>query len=372
MNFRRVYAIARLECWRILRDRMSFSLILLVPAMQIALFGAAIDLNPKNVRIGLSGGSPAQIEQVSKVIVNSGYFADPELFQGVEDARRALASGQLQVTVDLPDDGDVFDDPDQELGSVVVAIDGADAGAVFPAVAALERLMWTEAATRLAQGLDREGSLNRLKNIDVQWLYNPEKKTSWTLLPGLIGVVIMISMLMLGALCFAREREEGSLEALRFMPVSSVELLTGKLGPYLVVSLVQVLLVVTTAVFVFDVPLRGPVFVLVSLAILVAAVHLLLGLTISILVKNQLQALQAAVAFYLPSMLLSGFMFPFSGMPTWAQGIGTALPLTHFVSAARDVMLKGHQGWPIAQTIALVTFAVFFGVAVNMLIKRRL
>lgn len=371
MNLRRVYAISRMESWRILRDRMSFSLILLVPAMQIALFGAAIDLNPKNVRVGLAGGSPAQIEQISKVLLESGYFSDPELFQVGVDTRRAVASGRLQVSIELPDHGDVFDDPEQELGPVVVSIDGADAGAVLPAIAALERSMWTQAATRLAEETGRKGALNRLKNIDVQWLYNPEKRTAWTLLPGLIGVVIMISMLMLGALCFAREREEGSLEALRFMPLSSVELGFGKITPYLIVALVQILLVVITAVAVFDVPLRGSVAVLLSLAILVATVHLLLGLIVSILVKNQLQALQAAVAFYLPSMLLSGFMFPFSGMPTWAQHIGTALPLTHFVSAARDVMLKGYQGWPNAQVIVLLVFTFSLSAVLIVLLKRQ-
>lgn len=370
MKIRRVFAIARLEWLRILRDRMSFSLILLVPAMQIALFGAAIDLNPTDVRVGINGGSPAQVEQISKILSQSAYFAEPEPLETVENAEDALAFGQLQVLIQLPDQGDLFDDPEQELGSVLVSIDGTDAGAVLPAIAALERLVWRNAATRIAEQLEADGALKQLENIEFIWLYNAEKRTSWTLLPGLLGVVIMISMLMLGALCLAREREEGSLEALMMMPVSVSDLIVGKTTPYMIVASIQIVLVGVVAVGVFDVPLRGSVLALMVLAILLALVHLLLGLLVSALVKNQLQALQAAVAFYLPSMLLSGFMFPFSGMPSWAQQIGVALPLTHFVGPARDIMLKGQGDWPLVPTIVLLGIAIGAVISLKAALKR--
>ncbi len=370
MNFRRAYAIAKMEWWRILRDRMSFSLILLVPAIQIALFGAAIELNPKNVKVGLTGGSPAQLEQISEILVQSGYFANPLLYRAPEEAQEAVSAGSIQVAIDLADEGDIYENPERDLRPIVVSIDGTNAGAVLPAISALERLVWAKAAERLARAHGTETSLNQLKKIEFKWLYNPDKLTTWTLLPGLGGVVTMISMLMLGALCFAREREQGSLEALRMLPISSPELIAGKIAPYMVVALIQFLLVGITVVEVFDVPMRGPVTGLPALAILVALVHLMLGLIISALVISQLQALQAAVAFYLPSMLLSGFMFPFSAMPTWAQKMGLALPLTHFVGPARDIMLKGEAGWPLEPLFILTVLSVLLAVALNTAVIR--
>jgi ABC-2 type transport system permease protein len=191
--------------------------------------------------------------------------------------------------------------------------------------------------------------------IDVDWLYNSQRRTAWTIALGLAGVIVMISMLMLGALTLVREREQGSWESLLATPVDALDALIGKLSPYVVIGTAQGLIVVGLAQILFDLPARGGVWALLVAAPVYAAANLILGFAFSAMAESQLQAMQAAVFFYLPSMLLSGFMFPFQGMPGWARAIGNMLPLTHFVRAARGVLLKGqdaafviHEMWPVA------------------------
>lgn len=370
MKTLRIKALAKLEWRRILRDRMSFSLILVVPAIQILLFGAAINLNPSGVKIAIAGGTPSQVELVTAMVAETGYFAPPEIFSVSGSGRNALVAGLAQVAIDLPDEDILYENPELELGSIEVSIDGSDIGAVLPAVRTLERQVWSRFANQLVQTEERQGLVKSLENINLSWVYNPDKLTVWSLMPGLIGVVTMISMLMLGALCISREKEQGSWELLGIMPITAEELILGKSLPYVAVAAVQVLLVTNVAVFVFDVPLVGSVWALAVLALMAALVHLVTGLLISVLASNQLQALQIAVGLYLPSMLLSGFMFPFSGMPSWAQMLGQALPLTYFVSSARDIMLKGGQGWPLEAIVVLGMIALLIFLCLRMLLNK--
>jgi ABC-2 type transport system permease protein len=196
----------------------------------------------------------------------------------------------------------------------------------------------------------------------VAWLYNPEARTSWSLTPGLVGVIVMISMLLLGALTLVREREQGTWEALLATAADGVDALLGKLAPYLIAGVAQATAVACAAHVFYHVPLAGSLATLLLAASLLAAAHLLLGFALSALAATQLQAIQSAVFFYLPSMLLSGFMFPFAGMPRWAQWLGNCLPLTHFVRIARGVMLRGDglgallpEFWPIALFACIAT-----------------
>ncbi len=342
----RMMAIARIETLRLVRDRVAISLIALVPAVQIVLFGYAVDLDPKNVPIAIAGGDEASVGHAVRVIRETGYFNIVAEALPAGAAARMVAGGRTLVGIELPtrlDDAETGDDPIRTR----VVVDATDPAAVRPALAALETAYW--------RGRVASSSLDDATPIDVDWLYNPQRKTAWTIVPGLVGVIVMISMLMLGALTLVRERERGSWETLLATPVTGLDALVGKLSPYVLVGTAQGLIVVGIARMLFDLPAKGGLWALLAAAPIYAAANLILGFAISALAESQMQAVQGAVFFYLPSMLLSGFMFPFQGMPAWARAIGDLLPLTHFVRAARGVLLKGEDAalvtqemWPVA------------------------
>src|SRR5882757_8716350 len=352
-HLRRMLAVAHVEVLHLVWDPTTVSLILLVPAIQIVLFGYAINLDPKHVPIAIAGDYDLKAEKVRATIERTGYFmivADG-LRPGI--AERMVVEGKARVGIEIPA---ADSDSDILAGQPRIVVDAVDPSAVRPALAALENAYWRQIAELYAIG--------PVPSPDVEWLYNPEGRTSWTIVPGLAGVVVMISMLMLGALSLVRERERGSWETLLATPVDAVDALVGKLSPYVIVGTVQTAVVIGVARLLFDLPVTGDLWALLVAAPLYAAAHLILGFAFSALAESQMQAIQGAVFFYLPSMLLSGFMFPFQGMPTWARVIGEALPLTHFVRATRGVLLKGeggalvgHEMWPVA--LFALTVAAF-------------
>jgi ABC-2 type transport system permease protein len=344
LRLRRMMAVARIETLRLMRDRVATSLIALVPAVQIVLFGYAVNLDPKNVPIAIGGSDAPLVERTARIVEETGYFkiVGNDLPPGA--AERMVVAGRALVAIELPPSPD-----EEEAGGTPmrVVVDATDPGAVRPAMAALETAYWQKRATTF--------SLDDRPSVDVDWLYNPQRRTAWTIVPGLVGVIVMISMLMLGALTLVRERERGSWEALLATPVDALDALVGKLSPYIVIGTVQGIVAVGLAQLLFDLPARGGLWALLAAAPVYASANLILGFAFSALAESQMQAMQGAVFFYLPSMLLSGFMFPFQGMPGWAQAIGEVLPLTHFVRAARDVLLKGQgadlvsqEMWPVA------------------------
>jgi ABC-2 type transport system permease protein len=250
-------------------------------------------------------------------------------------------------------------------GNPKVFVDATDPAAVRPALAALESAYWQHVAQLNAIG--------PLPPEDVEWLYNPEGRTAWTIVPGLAGVVVMISMLMLGALTLVRERELGSWETLLATPVEAIDVLVGKLSPYVVVGTVQAGTVIYLARLLFDLPVTGNPCALLLATPLYAATHLILGFAISSVTESQMQAIQVAVFFYLPSMLLSGFIFPFIGMPRWAQVIGGMLPLTHFVRATRAVLLRGAGASVVtSEMLPVALFAVAAAVLALGAYRRRI
>lgn len=371
----RIRAVAHVEGLRLLRDRTSFSLIVAVPVLQIILFGAAVNLDPRQVSLAVVGGSPSTQKTVTQVAKNTGYFNEAQLGLEPDRATDLIARRLASVVIELPDDSALFeeDTPDDFDETTRVFIDGSDAGAVAPALSALEREMWRHVARGLAEDADLESLIKSREKIETVWLYNPGRDTTWTLLPGLLGVIVMISMLMLGALSLAREREQGTWEALLMMPTTAAEVLAGKVLPYIAIAFVQVILVTMCATIGFGLPFVGSVLLLFTGTLLFAFAHLVLGFLLSAVVENQIQALQGAVAFYLPSMLLSGFMFPFSGMPGWAQIVGNVLPLTHYVRFARDIMLKGSPGAEAAGFLApIALFALVASLMALILFRRRL
>ena len=372
----RIMAVASVETRRLLRDRTSFSLIVLVPVLQIILFGLTVNLDPRNVPVAIAGGSPSSQERVVELIETTRYFGEPVVEIEPGAALLLLEQGLVKLAIELPDDTQFFEEQTVykagDTSNIRVYIDGADAGAVAPAAAALEHAVLKQVAVRATEGAGQPELLAKLEALETEWLYNPDQQTSWTIMPGLIGVIVMISMLMLGALTLAREREQGTWEMLLVLPVDAADVLLGKLLPYVAIAFIQILLSTTAAVSILGVPLAGGPLILGFAALLLAFAHLTLGLTLSALVANQMQALQGAVAFYLPSMLLSGFMFPFSGMPKWAQVIGELLPLTHFVRIARDVMLRGTTEHSATDMIGIALFAMGFAVVALFVFRARL
>ena len=345
-RLRRMMAVARIETLRLVRDRVAISLIALVPAVQIVLFGYAVNLDPKNVPIAIAGSDGISVERALRIVGETGYFKiiGEALPSGA--AERMVVAGRALVGIELPPSPDKEEAGGAPVRARVV-VDATDPGAVRPALAALETAYWQKRATTF--------SLDDRPSVDVDWLYNPQRRTAWTIVPGLVGVIVMISMLMLGALTLVRERERGSWESLLATPVDALDALVGKLSPYIVIGTVQGVVAVGLAQLLFDLPARGGIWALLAAAPVYATANLILGFAFSALAESQMQAMQGAVFFYLPSMLLSGFMFPFQGMPGWARGIGEVLPLTHFVRAARGVLLKGQDAalvaqemWPVA------------------------
>jgi ABC-2 type transport system permease protein len=345
-RLRRMMAVARIETMRLVRDRVAISLILVVPAVQIMLFGYAVNFDPKGIPIAIAGSDGSSIERAARIVGEADYFTIVGEALPSGAARRMVIAGRALVGLELPPPLD-----EEEAGGVParvrVVVDASDPAAVRPALAALETAYWRKRATTF--------SLNDGAAIDVDWLYNPERRTAWTIVPGLAGVIVMISMLMLGAVTLVRERERGSWESLLATPVDAFDALVGKLSPYVIIGAAQGAVVVGLARLLFGLPVSSGIWALLGATPVYAAANLLLGFAFSALAESQMQAMQGAVFFYLPSMLLSGFMFPFQGMPGWARAIGEVLPLTHFVRATRGALLKGEGGafiayemWPVA------------------------
>jgi len=355
-------AVARIETLRLTRDRTSLSLILVVPAIQIVLFGYAINLNPKHVPIAVAGDQNGTVARLRRAIDETDYFSvvGDELEPGL--AEDMVSRGKALVGIELPPPLD-YNAPDAPVTNPRVIVDASDPGAVRPALAALERAYWRKVVAAC--------SLVPSPPVDVEWLYNPDGRTAWTIVPGLVGVIVMISMLMLGALTLVRERERGSWETLLATPVDAFDALVGKLSPYVVIGAAQGAIAIALARLLFDLPVNGSLSALLLAVPLYATAHLVLGFAFSALAESQLQAIQGAVFFYLPSMLLSGFMFPFQGMPGWARAIGQTLPLTHFVRAARGVLLKGDGASLVVSEMLPVALFTLFAAFVALAAYRR-
>ncbi len=337
------------------RDRATFAMIAGIPVVQLLLFGYAINSDPKHlptVVLDADGGPYAR--SIVQAMRHSDYFYIMDNAGSEAGARGLLQLGKAQFVLNIPVDfsrrllrG--------ERPAVLLEADATDPAATGPALSAMSLLM--------ADVLDRDlpGPLAELHGsagpaeLIIHRHYNPENITQYNTVPGLMGVVLTMTMVIITALAITRERERGTMENLLATPARPLEVLTGKILPYIAVGYIQVSLVLVVARWLFNVPMVGSVALLYAVALVFIAANLAVGITFSTLAKNQLQAVQMAFFFFLPSLLLSGFMFPFRGMPEWAQAIGSCLPLTHFLRIARGVLLKGggfadiaQEIWPIA------------------------
>jgi len=343
-SWNRFVAVLVKEFVQMRRDRLTFAMMVGVPVMQLVLFGFAINLDPKGLPTAVvSAESSAFSRTFVRAMENSGYFrviAQPAL---VEEGERMLARGEVQFLLQVPAD---FSRRLQrgERPAILVEADATDPAATGNAVSALQGLNLTV--------LDRDlaGSLASLRaspapfEVRVHRRYNPEGITQYNIVPGLMGVVLTMTMVMMTSIAMTRERERGTMENLLATPVRPFEVMLGKIVPYILIGYVQVIVILVAARQLFDVPMVGSLALLSAVLVLFIAANLAIGFTFSTLARNQMQAMQMTFFFFLPSMLLSGFMFPFRGMPGWAQAIGELLPLTHFLRVVRGILLKG-SGW---------------------------
>ena len=368
----RVVAILRKEFVQLKRDRLTFAMLIGVPIMQLILFGYAINADPRNLPaavVALDQGP--LVRSIVRAAENTNYFRFIDTVSEA-DAERMIARGEVQFAFVFPSDfsARVLRG---ERPALAVYADATDPAATGPAVGALQNL------AAIALRNDLRGPLAHLNpdpppfEVRVHRRYNPEGLTNYNVVPGLMGVILTMTLVMMTAMAMTRERERGTLENLLATPVRPAEVMVGKILPYVLIGYVQVLIVFTAARLLFEVPMFGN-FVLLSSAIVLFIVATLgVGFTFSTIARSQMQSMQMTMFFFLPNILLSGFMFPFRGMPRWAQWIGEALPLTHFLRIVRAVMLKGAGiADVLPQTLPIVLFILAAGGVALMRYKQTL
>jgi ABC-2 type transport system permease protein len=350
------------------RDRLTFAMMLGIPLMQLILFGYAINVNPRHLPVDIRlGDNGPQGRTILYAFKNTAYFDFVRLLKSDEDAREVLARGDAQFVISIPPNfsRDLLrgDKP-----IILVEADATDPSATGYALSSVNALLTT------ALQNDLKGSLAYLNNasgpfqLQVHSLYNPEINTQYNIVPGLMGVILTMTMIMITGLAITRERERGTMENLLSMPTRPLEVLVGKIAPYIIVGYVQLGLILFMAYFLFGVPILGSIPLLLVAAFVFIAANLALGIMFSTIAQNQLQAMQMAFFVFLPSILLSGYLFPFRGMPVWAQAIGEIMPLTHFMRIARGILLKGNGLWDIAPEIWPI--ALFAAIALTIGVKR--
>jgi ABC-2 type transport system permease protein len=363
----RFWAIVVKEFIQMRRDRLTFGMMVGIPLMQLVLFGFAINMNPKHLPTAVLVADHSPFGRTLLwALRNSEYFRFVREARSEAEIADLLARGAVQFVVHVPQ-GFERQLLRGERPSVLLQADASDPAATGYAVAALEAVV--------GRVFDRDltGPLARLRGragpveVRTHRHYNPEIITQYNVVPGLLGVVLTMTLTIITALAITRERERGTMENLLSTPARPAEVMMGKIVPYILVGYVQVGLILVVARLVFHVPMVGSVGLLLAVMLVFITANLAIGVTFSTIARNQLQAVQMAIFFFLPSMLLSGFMFPFRGMPGWAQTLGEMLPLTHFLRIARGILLKGNGLGEIAPELgALLLFvAVVLGVGIK-------
>ncbi|EHK58876.1 ABC transporter permease [Allomesorhizobium alhagi] len=364
-SFARLGALLLKEFIQMRRDRITFAMMLGVPLMQLVLFGYAINNDPKSLPAALVATSNDHYTRAMvSALQMTGYYRFDHVAESAAEAEALMASGSVAFVVTIPSDFarrvERGDNP-----QLLIEADATDPAVASGAISTLG----TVAANALLRerGMEAAAAENARSQLEVvvHRRYNPEGISQYNIVPGLLGVILQMTMVMMTSIALTRETERGTMENLLAMPASPLEIMLGKVLPYLVVGAVQVLVVLIAAKLLFSVPFMGSLPLLLF-AILVFVLSLvLLGYTISTMARTQMQALQLTFFFFLPSILLSGFMFPYRGMPGWAQIFGEIFPLTHFLRITRAVMLKGADFAAIATEVgALAIFvALFAGVA---------
>ncbi|MEO9613675.1 MAG: ABC transporter permease [Nitratireductor sp.] len=370
-SFGRLGALLVKEFIQMRRDRVTFAMMLGVPLMQLLLFGYAINTDPKSLPAALvATGNDHYTRAIVSALQTTNYYRFDHVAESAAEAERLMARGAVSFVVTIP--SDFARQVDRGAApQILIEADATDPSASSGAVSTL--------STLAARALDRERGVapgatgGPVLDVVVHRRYNPEGISQYNIVPGLLGVILQMTMVMMTSIALTREIERGTMENLLAMPASPAEIMLGKVLPYLVVGGVQVAVVLVTAKLLFSVPFVGSLPLLLGAILIFVLALVLLGYTISTIARTQMQALQLAFFFFLPSILVSGFMFPYRGMPGWAQVFGEILPLTHFLRVVRAVMLKGADLAAIGTEIAwLIGFVVFFSVLALLRFRRTL
>lgn len=358
----RSYAMMVKEFIQLRRDRVSFAMIVIIPVMQLTLFGFAINTTPRNLPTAvLLQEDSGLARSILKALENTAYFRFTQEVHSVAEFDDLLKSGKVLFGVEIPRG---FERAVRrgDRPALLVAADATDPVAAGSALGALGTLVQTALEHDLYVGDPPAMPFE----VRTHARYNPAGSSRLNIVPGLVGTILTMTMLIFTALSVTREIERGTMESLLSMPIKPVEVMFGKIVPYVLVGFIQATLIVGIGVLLFGVPILGSLFTLALLSTLFITTNLAIGYTFSTIVQNQLQAMQLSMMFFLPSILLSGFMFPFAGMPLWAQYIGEGLPLTHYVRIVRAIMLKGatiqNLQYDALALIALMLFAMTIAV----------
>jgi ABC-2 type transport system permease protein len=366
MNLRRLGAIVVKELRQLRRDRVTLAMILGIPVMQLVLFGYAINLNLRGLDTGIADqANTAASRALVMDMVATGVITPTLSATSPQQLMDALRRGEISIGVVIPPDFERRRFDGRE--AVQVLVDGSDT-VVQSAAVQLAQLPLDPRPTSNAKS-QRTGA----GQVSVVSFYNPERRSAVNIVPGLIGVILTMTMVLFTAVAIVRERERGNMELLIATPLSRSELMVGKVLPYIAIGLLQTTVVLALGMWLFDVPVRGSVLDVYVASMLLIVANLTLGLLISTRAQSQFQAMQMTFFVFLPSILLSGFMFPFAGMPRVVQWLAEVLPLTHFLRLIRGVMLRGAgllELWP--EVAALLAFTAVMMAAAILRFRKRL
>ncbi len=343
------------------RDRLTFAMMIGIPIIQLTLFGFAINSDPKHLPLAVRAAENSVFSRsVTQALINSDYFELVEVTESEAQAEELLTRGDVQFVLDIPP-GFSRELMRGENPELLLEVDASDPAATSNALAAIQNLL----SDPLPH--DLKGPLAALRptrppfQIVFHRRYNPEGITQYNIVPGLMGVILTMTMIMMTALAVTRENERGTMENLLAMPVRPLEVMLGKIVPFILIGYIQVAVILLAARWVFEVPMLGSLWLLLLCVFVFIVANLTMGITFSSVARNQTQAMQMSFFVFLPSILLSGFMFPFRGMPGWAQVLGELLPLTHFLRLVRGILLKGHnltQVWGNLWPLLVFTFLI--------------
>ena len=363
LSWHRLLAMIAKEFIQLRRDRLTFAMMLGIPLIQLVLFGYAINGDPKHLpTVVVAHEQTPFTRAIVQSLENSGYFQLVATDLSDAEADRWLEEGDAQFAVVIPA-GFAKQLQRGDRPQLLVAADATDPSATANAIGALQQLSQQWLQHELTGTLSYLNGKAQPYELVIQRRFNPEGLTQYNIVPGLMGVILTMTMIMMTALAVTREVERGTMENLLATPVRPLEVMLGKILPYVLIGFVQVGVILIAAKLLFEVPFVGPAgWLFLGILVFIAA-NLSVGITISSVARNQTQAMQMTFFFFLPSMLLSGFMFPFRGMPGWAQQIGELLPLTHFIRLIRGIMLKGNsvlEIWPHLWPLLLFLCTMLF------------
>lgn len=365
-SINRFLAIVLKEFIQMRRDRLTFAMVIGIPLMQLVLFGFAINSDPRHLPTAVLVQDPGLMARsLVQAMRTSDYFAFDQEITTEEEAQRLIERGEVQFVLHIPEHF-TRELLRGERPQLLLLADGSDPSATSNALGSARQIL----ENVLMRELDGPNRWLRPQPPSVELIvhaaYNPERISQYNIVPGLMGVVLTMTLVLITALAISRENERGTMENLLATPVRPAEITLGKIVPYILMGYLQAGLILVAARLIFEVPMAGSIPLLLTVMLIFISANLAIGITFSTIARNQLQAMQMGFFFFLPSILLSGFMFPFRGMPVWAQHIGEVLPLTHFLRIVRGILLKGNGPAEIAPEVWPMTLFAVVAVAVGL------